>query len=217
LQRTVRLAVIVVIILLVVAAAGYAIYYYSQEPNIQATQVNIYPTKNTQTSTAANYGTVTSGQFSFTASTTGTYSLVFDNGISFVASKQVSVAYAAAGQSGSQSFQLNAGQRGFVNTSLNSGQQFSGTYTISGGSGNDIEVYILVNTCTESVTYNSVLVNSGPVSGFATVGLQADQQTVQSNRYFVTSNQQSQVTGSATLANCNAQSLTVVVLSQQKG
>jgi hypothetical protein len=217
LQRVVRVAVIVVIIVLVVAAAGYAFYYYSNQPNIQATQINISSDKFPQTSLAVNYGQVTSGQFSFTANVNGVYGLVLDNGISFFASKQVSVDYTASGKSASQSFQLSPGQKGFVNVTLTNGQQFSGSYTISGGSGNDLQVYIQANTCTELVSYNFVLVNSGPVSGYATVGLQVDQQTTPSNKYFVTPNQQLRESGSATLPDCNPHSMQVVVLSQQKG
>jgi hypothetical protein len=218
LQRAVRNAVVVVVIILVAAAGGYGAYYYLQQPqpNIQATQIQIYPTQYPQISLADNLGTVKSGQFAFTANTIGSYALVFDNGISFFASKDVSVSYTAAGQSGSQTFHLTAGQKGFVNVSLTSGQQFSGTYTISGGSGNDIQAYIQAHTCTEQVTYRFVLVNAGPVSGFANAGLQASGQTVQSNKYFVMQSQQLSESGTVNLPDCTASSLNVVVLSQQK-
>lgn len=215
-QSKMRFLIAVVLTIIVAVAAGYAVLYYSQEPNIQTTQVQINPYDDSQSSVVANYGTVHSGPFNYTATQPGSYAVVFSNSLSIFSSKQVSVAFTVAGQAGSQSFQLSPGQERSINASLQTGQQFSGTFTISGGSGNDLDLYVQQNTCNEIVSYAFTLVNGGVANGFATVGIQSGGQVFQLNKYYVTAGQQLPENGQVTLPGCNNQPLSIVVIQQDK-
>jgi len=207
-------AVVIVVVLVVVGVEGYYAYQGSFQPNIQATNIQVGPSySNPQTTTVQDKGIVSSsGSFSHTATANGSAYMVFGNGFSFVAAKQVTVSYTAAGQSGSNSFTVTAGQSYTLQIPLSSGQSVSGTFTVTGGSGNDIAFSIEQYTCSQSFPFSLVLVNSGNANGYATVVIQTEGGThVYSNRYFVTQGQQEPVSGTATIQDCASHTLSAVV------
>lgn len=212
--------IVIIIVLVILGGIGVpAIYYAAQQPNIQATAVNVPPsTTNPQFSTVVNEGTVAdSGTFDYTASQVGTYELVFDNTFSTFSSKSVSVSYSATGyQSGSKPFNVNPGNTQGLTFNLNSGDRLSGSFSVSGGSGNDVDFYITAKTCTQTVNFSFTLVNSGSASGYATVQFTFDGQSYWSNQFFVSSGQQITETGSIVLSDCNSHNYEVVVSQVSK-
>lgn len=113
-----------------------------------------------------------SGSFSYTASVGGLAYLVFDNSFSTFSSKSVSAEYSVAGVQSSQSFTVGAGDVNTIGVSLNGGQTVSGTFTASGGSGNDVDFSITLSTCSQTIPFTANLVDSGGANGYAVVSLQ---------------------------------------------
>ncbi len=215
------LGAVAVIILLVVILGGIGgplIYQAAQQPNIQATAIDIPPrTANPRTSTVVDERRIAnSGGFDYTTTLPGTYSLVFDNSFSVFASKSVSVSYSAGGSSSTRSLEVEPGLVATLSFTLTAGQRLSGTVTVSGGSGNDIDFYITAETCTQRVNFAFVLVNSGNANGYATVEFQVDGQVFWTNRYFVTQGQQLPVSGNVVLSDCSGHVYNVVVSRTDK-
>jgi hypothetical protein len=214
-----RNLIAILIIVVIIVAVGYFAYNASQQPNIQVTNLQLgSPQTSPQTSPIQNQGRVaTSGSFSYTTTVNGVVYLEFDNSFSTVTTKQVSISYAAAGASQSGSFSVSAGQVYTVQVPLNNGQSVSGTFTVSGGSGNDIDFYIDQYTCSQTVSFSLVLVNSGSANGYATVVLTTDNGIqAYNNKYFVQQGQQEPVSGSAVIPDCASHTLTPSV-TQAKG
>jgi hypothetical protein len=212
------IAIIVIIVGLVVGLGGYAgttVYQASRQPNIQATAINTQPPiTNPQTSTVVNQGVVSnSGAFVFTANLPGTYTLVFDNSFSTFSSKSVSLTLTG---STTLSFVVTAGATKQIPYSLSSGQTISGLFSVSGGSGNDIDFYVSAQTCTQTIAFSFTLVNPGSANGFATVQFLVDGRAAWNNRYLVSEGQQVQGTGSVTLPDCNSHTTNVTVSQQGK-
>jgi len=206
-----RNLVVVVVLFVIIVAVVYYAYDASQQPNIQVTNLQLgssitFP----QTTTVQNEARIsTSGSFSYTAATNGAANLVFDNGFSFVSAKQVSVSYTAAGSSSSKSFSVPAGQAYTLQIPLNDGQSVSGTFTVAGGSGNDIGFSIDQYTCSQTLPFSFVLVNSGSANGYGTVILTTDNGIQAfSNKYFVQQGQQEPISESASIPDCSAHTLT---------
>ncbi len=219
-----KLPVIIVLVIVAIALvaggsyAGTRIYQASQQPNIQATAVSIgQPVTDPRLTNVVNDGRVSnSGSFTYTTTLPGTYSLVFDNSFSTFSSKSVSVAYTVAGATHTQSFAVSPGTSKAISLNLSTDQTLSGTFTIAGGSGNDVDFSITASTCTETVSVSFTLVNPGQADGFATVHITADGQSQWSNRYLVPHGQQVPGNGSVTLTDCNTHTFNVVVSSQEK-
>ena len=210
--------VIVVVVALGGGIGGTVIYQAAQQPNIQATSINIpQATTKPQSSTVVNDGTVAnSGAFDYAATLPGTYMLVFDNGFSVFTSKSVAVTYTVAGTSGSKSFTVSAGSSESLPFTLTTGERLYGTFTVSGGSGNDVNFYLTAQTCTQTLNFSFTLVNSGSANGYATVHFQSDGTSVWSNRYYVAQGQQLPESGSVVLSDCSGHSFNVVVSQMQK-
>lgn len=212
--------IIVIIIVIVVASSlgGVVVYQAAQQPNIQPTAINIaQPITSPRTTNAVNDGRVTgSGSFDYTTDQSGTYTLVFDNSFSTFSTKSVAVSYTVSGSDQSRSFSVSPGTYQQISYTLVAGQRIRGTFTIAGGSGNDVNFYITASTCSETVNFTATLVNPGPASGFATVHLNVDGQTQWSNQYLVPNGGQVAVSGSVTLSDCNSHAMNVVVSAQQK-
>jgi hypothetical protein len=215
------LAVIIVIVVVVIAGGGLGgtvIYQAAQQPNIQATSVNIpQATSNPQSSTVVNGGMVAnSGTFDYTTTLPGKYVLVFDNSFSVFSSKSVSVSYTAAGTSGTKSFVVSAGNSETISFTLTTGQRLYGSFTVSGGSGNDVDFYVTAQTCTQTVNFSFTLVNSGSANGYATVRFQSDGTSIWSNRYYVAQGQQLPESGNVVLPDCSGHAYNIVVSQTEK-
>jgi hypothetical protein len=212
------LYVVIVVVVLIGAVGVYYLYQNSQQPNIQATAINIVsPLQSPASSNVVDQGRVSGkGSFSYTASLNGDYYLTFDNSFSFFAPKYVSVNYSVAGKQYTTAVSLSPGETKNVNVGLDAGGQVSGSFNASGGSGNDVNFRIVGNTCSESVAFSFSLVNAGSANGFADVAFTVDGSSAWSNRYFVSMNSSVPVSGSVTLNDCGAHTFKVVVTNQQK-
>lgn len=189
----------------------------ARQPNIQATSINIQPTSDPRYSTVVNDGIVAnSATFDYSAPLSGTYTLVFDNSFSTFSSKSVSLTYTVSGASHTQSFVVSAGDAQKFSLNLNTGVEISGSFSVSGGSGNDIEFYITARTCTQTVNFSFTLVNSGDSNGYATVHFTADGLTYWTNRYYVPQSQQVTESGNVILGDCSGHVENIVVTQQEK-
>jgi hypothetical protein len=214
-----RYLALLVVVVVVVGVVGYYAYENSFQPNIQATDIQPgTPTTYPQTTIAQSESLVSvSGSFSYTATANGAAYLVFDNSFSFISSKSVTVSYTIAGQgSSSQSFNVPAGSAYTLQIPLNEGQSVSGTFSVSGGSGNDVNFEIEQYTCSQSVPFSLVLVNSGNSNGYATLVLQTESGVqVFTNVYYVMAGQQLPVSGSAAIADCATHTLSPTISVQK--
>jgi hypothetical protein len=82
---------------------------------------------------------------------------------------------------------------------------------------NDVNFYIVGNTCSEQVTFSFILVNSGPVNGYANVSFRSDGSSIWTNKYYVPAGQQSTVEVTRIISDCGNHTFSAVVTSQQKG
>ena len=209
----IKLIVLALVIVAVVALfagglyyGGTQIYQASLRPNIQVTNVNIgQSTTNPRTARTLDDGRV------------GTYSLYFDNSFSVFSSKAISLSYTVGGTNDMKAISIPAGNSYYLSFDLAENVRITGSFTVAGGSGNDVNFYITAATCTETIPFTFSLVNPGQSNGFATVNVLVDgTQTQWSNRYFVPQGQQVAESGSIPLTNCNAHTVTIVVSSQEK-
>jgi len=214
-------ALLIVVLLLVVVGAGAAYYLIevAPQPNLQLTAIDLgTPVQNQQAQTVLDQGRVSgSSSFSYTATLPGSYYLTFDNSFSVFSSKNVAVTYTVAGKQYTTGVAVGAGQTQSIYTALGSGGQVTGSYSVSGGSGNDVDFSIMGDTCTETVSFSFTIVNSGPVGGYASVAYQSDGSSIWTNRYYVPAGQQLPVSGSGSLSDCNNHTFAAIVTSQQKG
>ncbi len=215
------IAVIVAVAIVIVGGLAGSIYFsrIAEQPNIQATSANIpQPVANPQTTRVLDDGRVSgTASFNYVAKLPGSYSLIFDNSFSTFSSKSVALTWTdAAGAPHAQTFSIPPGNDYTITTDMKQNQIVSGSFSVAGGSGNDVNFYINAQTCTETVTFSFTLVNSGNANGYATVRLQVDGQAVWTNRYYVPQGQQVPENGSVTLSDCNSHSINVVVSSQEK-
>lgn len=207
------------VVVSIIAGAGYYSYASSLQPNIQATNLQIGTSiTNPQTVTVQDQGRVSvSGSISLTASANAVYTLVFDNTFSTFSTKQVSLSYTVAGSSNSKQLTIPAGEISNIQVSMNSGQTLTGTFSISGGSSNDVDFSITQYTCSQSVPFSFVLVNSGSANGYAVVSLHTGNGSqIYSNKYYVQMGQQIQENGTANIADCASHTISSAVSEQQK-
>lgn len=138
---------------MLVGVGGYFGYQALQQPNIQLTALNIgQPAQTPLTQQVQNQGRVSgTASFSYTASLKGSYYLTFDNSFSILSSKYVSINYSVAGKGYSTAVSLSAGETKDVLVGLGIDGQVSGSFSASGGSGNDVNFYIVGQTCSEGV------------------------------------------------------------------
>lgn len=204
---------IAVVIIVVGSVGGYFVYEGSLQPNIQVTNINItQPNQSPQSNVVFGGGRVANGEtFNYVATLVGNYVMTFDNSFSTFSSKSVTLSFGTGGPLNQQSIQVGAGDVQTVQVALSVGQDLNGSFQVSGGSGNDINFEIVGNTCTESVSFSFVLVNSGSANGYSVVSFQSDGNSIWSNRYFVQQGQQTSESGSATLNDCNSHTFNVVV------
>jgi hypothetical protein len=188
------------------------------KPNIQATEIYTpQGSATTQLGTVYNGGRVSSsGSFDYTTAVAGKYTLVFDNTFSFSAYKVVSASYTVAGTSYTKSFTVNPGTNQTFPYDLATGQRLVGQFTVNGGSGNDVNFYIISQTCTQTVNFAFDLVNSGSADGYATVQFQVDGQMFWHNRYFVAQGQHLPEGGSIVLGDCVGHVYDILVSQTEK-
>ncbi|HEV2139142.1 MAG TPA: hypothetical protein VGR53_09900 [Nitrososphaerales archaeon] len=209
------------VLLFIAIIGGSSVYYlnqYSMQPSIQVTNISTAsPVQNPSSQNVVSLGRVTnSGVISYTAASSGTYVLVFDNRYSD-SPESVAVTYSiGGGPSNSMSFTVLSGESRDVSTTLLAGQSITGSFSVAGTSGNSIAFQIMADTCTQSISFSFSLVNTGNANGFATVGFQADGQTVWSNKYFVQTGQQLPASASTSFSNCASHNYALVILSQEK-
>jgi hypothetical protein len=211
-----RIAVVVIVLAIVVGVGGYYGYQYSLQPNIQATNIQFAsPEISSQNSTAQDAGRVAnSGSFSYTAPANGSVYLVFDNSFSGFSSKAIAITYTVWGATTSNAFTVSPGEQHSIEIPMTAGQSISGTFTVSGGARNDIGFSIIQYTCSETMPFSLILVNSGSANGYGTLVLRTgDGVQVWSNRFYVQQSQQLPVSGTATTQNCAAHTLTPTVSS----
>ncbi len=211
---------IIGIILLVILGGigGTVIYRTSQQPNIQATAINIgSPITDPRFGNVVNDGrVVNSASFDYTTSLPGTYSLVWDNSFSVFTSKSVSVTYTVSGSTHTQSFTVQPGHSEELSFNLGVQDRIYGNFAVSGGS-NDVNFHITAQTCTQTVSFSFTLVNPGNANGFATARLTEDGHDAPwSNRYYVPQGGQVQGGGTITLPDCGSHIFNVVVSTQEK-
>jgi hypothetical protein len=214
------IVIIVVIVASVASGLGYYEYNQSLQPSIQVTNLQIgTATTNPQTNTLQDQGRVSeSGSFTIPASSSNAvYTLIFDNSFSTFSTKDISLSYTAAGAPSSNQLTVPPGQVSNVQITLNSGQTATGTFSVSGGSGNDIDFSITQYTCTQTVPFSFVLINSGGANGYVVVNLHLEDSTqVYSNRYYVEKGQQLSENGTVNIADCSSHSITDSVSQQEK-
>lgn len=191
----------------------------AKQPNIQATKVSFSPSNQPISTTVVSDGRVSrSHAFSYTATHPGTYMLVFDNSFSTISTKSVELSYRAAGQGLSVAFEIPPGTSKFqaIDVEL-AGEVVSGSFTIFGGSGNDVEFQIITSRCElQRVSFQFTLVNGGTTDGFASVILLVDGKLSDwSNKYYVPQGQQVLETGTAILNDCDKHNFSLEV-SQTK-
>lgn len=211
-----RIVAIVIVLAIVVGVGGYYGYQYSLQPNIQATNMQFAsPQTFPQNTTAQDAGRIANtGSFSYTATANGTVYLVFDNSFSRFSSKAVAITYNVFGATTSNAFTISPNEQHSISIPMNSGQSITGTFTVSGGVANDIGFSIILYTCSETMPFSLILVNSGSANGYGTLVLRTDGGAiVWSNRFFVAQSQQLPVSGSATIQNCAGHTLTPSVSS----
>ena len=212
------IALVIILVVILGGIGGTLIYQAAQQPNIQVTNINIpQATAIPRTSTVVDGGrVVNSGTFDYTTTLPGTYTLVFDNSFSVFSSKSVAVSFTVAGASDSNSFVVQPGNVANLDFTLTAGNRLTGTFSVSGGSGDDIDFYVTARTCTQTVNFSFVLVNSGSANGYATVQFQVDGQAFWTNRYFVAQGQQLPENGSVVLSDCNGHAYNIVVSKTEK-
>lgn len=219
-SNVMRNIVVIIVILVIVSGVGYYLYEASQQPNIQATNLQVgTAVTNPQTTTVQNQGRVSnSGSFSYSPPVNLEVYLVFDNSFSIISSKSVSLSYSVSGSSNSKSFSVGAGQISTIQVPINGGQTISGTFSVSGGSGNDIDFSVQQYTCSQTVPFSVTLVNSGKASGYVVLTLHTETGAqVFSNKYYVTLGQQLPISGQANIGDCASHTLSSTISQQQKG
>lgn len=182
-----------------------AIIFYSLTilPNISVSDVTVSSIPNEQFVTVLDYGRVPNySNFYYKPEVVGTYSLVFSNDFSVFSTKYVETKYKDNGKFYTQSFQVPAGAHKIIPVYAGSGQVISGDFSVSGGSGNDVDFYIGTVTCTQTVTFSFTLINTGPVNGRVEVALEADGHPIWSNNYFIEKNTQVRKDGKVTINDC---------------
>ncbi len=215
-------AIVTIVLLVILGSIGGVVIFQAaqqgaQQPNIQVTAVSIpQATGDPQTAYPVDGIVSSSDSFDYTPSQPGTYTLVFDNSFSTFSSKSISLSYTAGGSSDTKSFVVDAGEIERLSFTLEANQRLSGSFTISGGSGNDVNFYMKAETCTQTVNFSFTLVNSGSANGYATIQFQVDGQSYWTNKYFVVQGQQLPQSGSIVLSDCNGHDYRVVVSSIEK-
>ena len=176
-------AIVLTFVIAIGAIGIYLFYEVSLQPNIQVTSIEITPPiKETIKKNVIDLGRVSrSSSFNYNADKTGIYTMVFSNTFSTFSSKSVSVTYSADERSDTQSFKVPPGTIRSIPFALSSGQKIEGSFTVSGGSGNDVNFLIERETGTQNLSFSFKLVNSGSADGYADVNIQAYSKTVWSN------------------------------------
>lgn len=221
-SRKKLIAISLVVLVVVVGGGGYYLYQNSLQPNTQVADVSITsPIKLPEAEIVVNQvGVANTGSFGYTASQSGFYELTFRNpfSISFPSSssKSVSVTYSAAGKSYTESLEVPVLASRTITVKLAPSQNVSGSFTVSGGSNNDIDFSIVAQTGTQILGFSFTLVNTGTANGFAVVSLQADGKAVWSNRYFVQANQPVRDSGTASVPDLDTHEFKMVVTQQEK-
>jgi hypothetical protein len=241
--------VLLLVVVIMVAAIGYVLYQHSLQPDIQATNIQFgHATVNPQMSVVEDLGRISNGgSFSYIAASNNIAYLVFDNAFSFITTKQVSATYSVGGSSSTQSFTINAGATQTIQVPLNQGQYMAGSFTVSGGSGNDLDFSIEAYTCSQTIPFSLTLVNSGSANGYAVLSLHIQSSssggnsvgpeftattvagqpvatgvlvtngTVFSDKYYVQQGQQMPISGTASILDCGSHTIVPVVSQVQKG
>jgi len=189
------------------AAAGIiiAIILYSLTilPNISVSDITVSSIPHEEFVTVLDYDRVSNYRsFYYDPEVTGTYNLVFSNDFSFISTKYVETKYSDKGKFYTQSFQVPPGTHKIIPVYASSGQVISGDFSVSGGSGNDVDFYIGTVTCSQTVTFSFSLINTGPVDGRTEITLESDGQPIWSNNYFIEKNTQVRKDGRVTINDC---------------
>jgi hypothetical protein len=205
-----------------VLLGGVGIVYFSlsaEQPNIQPTQISISPpVPRTFTVLALNVSGHES--FSHVAKLKGSYSysMIFNNTIPPLSPTTVTLNWTGPdGTAQTQTFSVDPGSFHNVTVPMRVDQTISGQFSVSGSYGNEIGFSLVARTCAGNLSFSFTLVNSGGVSGHATVQLLVDGQPLWTNRYFVPQGGQTPGSGNVTLLDCNAHDTNLVVASQEKG
>jgi hypothetical protein len=229
-NRTYTILMVIGVIILV-GGTGYYLYQQSVEdtrikyqnslqPNIQSTQNSITtpdPIPNL-VSQVSQSRVSASGSFDFKATYRAYFYLYFDNSFSMFSSKTVHLTYTTTSPvtNDDVTFDVSAGNYHYIRVLLDVGQQLSGSFSITGGSGNDVNFWINYYTFTQQPSFRSVLVNAGTSDGFANVAFTVDGVSVWSNKFFLAKGTSLPISGNVTLNDGNKHTFDIVVVNQYK-
>ncbi len=213
--------VLVVIILLAVLFAGMRgglIHPGSQQPKVQATDINILQNiEKSPPETIFNDPRDSNLTFQFVTTQLGAYFFNFDNSFSVGPSPtKISVSYSIGDKSNNETLYMCPGCRLSMGYDVSANQIIAIQFTTSGGSPNDIHFYITVQTCTHTVDFSFTLINNGTANGNATVQLQGDGTSYWQHAYSVAQGQNLPESGNAFPPDCIAHNYNVNVTAVEK-
>ena len=213
--------VLVVIILLAVLFAGMRgglIHPPSQEPKVQAVDINILQNiEKSPPETIFDDPRTSNLTFQFVTTQLGAYFFNFDNSFSVGPSPtKISVSYSIGDKSNNETLYMCSGCRLSMGYDVSANQVIAIQFTISGGSPNDIRFYITVQTCTHTVDFSFTLVNNGTANGNATVQLQGDGISYWQRAYSVAQGQNLPESGNAFPPDCISHNYNVNVTAVEK-
>lgn len=148
----------------------------SQQPKVQATNVNILQNIiKSPPETIFDDPQVSTLTFQFTTTQPGTYFLNFANSYSTGPSNtKISLSYSIGDKSHNETIYLPPSASFYEGYDVSTNEVIGIQFNVSGGSPNYIHFYITAQTCTHSVDFSFILLNDGTANGDATVQLQGD-------------------------------------------
>ncbi len=212
------LVALVLLVVLFLGMHGGPINPGSQQPKVQATNVNILQNIiKSPPGTVFDDPQVSNLTFQYFTTQPGTYFLNFANSFSTGPSNtKISLSYSLGGKSNNETLYLPPGTTLATGYDVSANQVIDGQFNVSGGSPNYIHFYITAQTCTHTVDFSFNLVNDGTANGNATVQLQGDGIAYWQHVYSVAQGQNLPESGNAFPSDCISHNYNVNVTAVQK-
>ena len=212
------LVAVILLVALFLGMRGGSINPGSQQPKIQATNVNILQNIiKSPPETVFDDPQVSTLTFQYFTTQPGTYFLNFDNSFSTGPSNtKISLSYSLGDKSNNETIYLPPGTTLSIGYDLSANRVIDTQFNISGGSPNYIHFYITAQTCTHTVDFSFNLVNDGTANGNATVQLQGDGIAYWQRAYSVAQGQNLPESGNAFPSDCIAHNYNVNVTAVEK-
>jgi len=190
----------------------------SQQPNVQATDINILQNiEKSPPETIFDDPRASNLTFQFVTTQQGTYFFNYDNSFSVGPSPtKISVSFSLGDKSNNETLYLCPGCWLWKGYDVSANQVIAIQFTLTGGSPNDIHFYITVQTCSHTVEFSFTLVNNGNATGNATVQLQGDGISYWQRAYSVGQGQNLPQSGNVFPADCIAHNYNVNVTAVEK-